>query len=80
MTNDEYYAELRAIAQTLRAAGREAERHLTPTLRDETPDWLLERLDATLRANEAAAGEVARFIREDRSGYVPPAYVGDEGE
>jgi len=53
---------------------------LTLTLRDETPDWLLERLDATLRANEAAAGEVARFIREDRSGYVPPAYVGDEGE
>lgn len=81
MDNDGYYARLRALAQTLRQAGREAARDLTPELRDETPEWLLERLDSTLRAIEATAGEVGRFIREDRaSGYTAaPSNYGDEG-
>lgn len=66
-TSDEhYYAELRAIARVLRAAGHEAESHLTPGLRDESPDWLLERLDSVLRAIEAATTDVARFIQADR--------------
>lgn len=68
MDNDEYYAALRAMAQTLRLAGQEVARGLTPALRDETPDWLLERLDGALRALDATAGEIGRFIREDRTG------------
>ncbi len=74
MDNDDYYARLRALAQTLRQAGREVARGLSPALRDETPDWLLERLDGTLRAIETTAGEVGRFIREDRAGaYSEPS-------
>ncbi len=83
MDNDDYYAQLRALAQTLRQAGREVGRGLTPALRDETPDWLLERFDGALRAIEATAGEVGRFIREDRTGgYTAPLpeYAGDEDE
>jgi len=70
-TDAAYYAQLRAVAQTLRAAGQEAARLLTPGLRDDTPDWLLERIDGAVRAVEAAAGDVGRFIREDRLGYAP---------
>jgi len=82
LDNDDYYAQLRALAQTLRQAGREVERGLTPALREETPDWLLERLDGALRAIETTAGEVGRFIREDRTGgyTAPPAYAGDDVE
>jgi len=83
MDNGEYYAQLRALARTLRQAGHEVTRGLTPALRDETPDWLLERLDGTLRAIEATAGEVGRFIREDRAGVhtASPDYGGaaDDG-
>lgn len=71
MTDEELYAELRGAAQTLSQARREAARHLTPEVRDETPDWLLERLDAALRAVEAAAAGVGRFIREERAGPAP---------
>lgn len=71
MTDEELYAELRSAAQTLDAARREATRHLTPPVRDETPDWLLERLDAALRAIDAAAAGVGRFIREERAGPAP---------
>jgi hypothetical protein len=80
MTDEEYYAELRLVAQTLRAAGQEAARHLTPAARDQTPEWLMERLEAALRAIEAAAGAVGRFIHEDRLGTVvePPPWYGDE--
>jgi hypothetical protein len=80
MTDEEYYAELRLVAQTLRAAGQEAEQHLTPLVRDETPEWLMERLEAALRAIDAAAGAVGRFIREDRMGSVaePPLWYGSE--
>ncbi len=80
MDNDEYYAQLRSLARTLRQAGREAARELTSALRDETPDWLLERLDGTLRAIEATADEVGRFIREDRAGVytAPPMPYGDD--
>ena len=70
-TDEAYYAQLRAVAQTLREAGQEAVRLLTPGLRDDTPDWLLERIDGAVRAAEAAAGDVGRFIREDRTGYAP---------
>ncbi len=81
MDNDDYYARLRALARTLRQAGREAARGLTPEVRDETPDWLLERLDGTLRAIEATAGEIGRFIREDRAGvYTTPTTAPDYGE
>ena len=80
MTDEELYGELRAAAQTLRLARQETARHLADDVRDETPDWLLERLDGALRAMDAAAGEVGRFIREDRSGVVPGAAIdyGDE--
>lgn len=80
MTNDEYYAELRAVAQTLRVAAHEAERRLTAEVRDESPEWLLERLDAAVRAANTAAGEVGRFIREDRTGPLPAPfnYGGEE--
>ena len=71
MTDEELYAELRSSAQTLSAARREAAGHLTPAVRDETPDWLLERLDAALRAVDAAAAGVGRFIREERAGPAP---------
>jgi hypothetical protein len=80
LDNDDYYAQLRALAQTLRQAGREVERGLTPALRDETPDWLLERLDGALRAIEMTAGEVGRFIREDRTGAYPAPLEYDNGD
>ena len=82
LDNDDYYAQLRALAQTLRQASREVERGLTPALRDETPDWLLERLDGALRAIETTAGDIGRFIREDRTGGYTvslPEYS-DEGD
>jgi hypothetical protein len=80
MTDEEYYAELRLVAQTLRAAGQEAARHLTPAVHDQTPEWLVERLEAALRAIEAAAGAVGRFIREDRLGAAAetPPWNGSE--
>jgi len=67
ISDDHYYAELKAIAQVLGAAGREAETRLTQALRDESPDWLLERLDSALRAIAAATTDIARFIQEDRA-------------
>jgi hypothetical protein len=81
MDDEEYYAELRAVAQSLATARREAARRLTAALRDETPDWLLERLDGALRAIDAAERDVGRFIREDRAGIsaAPPLDVDDEG-
>jgi hypothetical protein len=80
VTDEEYYAELRLVAQTLRAAGQQAAGHLTPVVRDQTPEWLIERLEAALRAIEAAAGAVGRFIREDLMGSVaePPPWYGSE--
>lgn len=78
-SDEEYYAALRAVAQSLAAARREAEQRLTPTLRDESPDWLLERLDVALRAIDAAERDVGRFIREDRAGISPaPSPFGDD--
>ncbi len=67
ISDDHYYAELKAIAQVLGAAGREAGLRLTPALRDESPDWLLEGLDSALRAITTAATDIARFIQEDRA-------------
>ncbi len=80
MDDEEYYAELRAMAQSLAVARREAIRRLTPALRDETPDWLLERLDAALRAIDAAERDVGRFIREDRAGMTPAPPLPDDAE
>ena len=67
------------MAQSLRAARHDVRPRLTPQLRAETPDWLLERLDTALRAIELASGEVGRFIREDRAGYTAPP-VREDGE
>ncbi|HZS90544.1 MAG TPA: hypothetical protein VFE42_24005 [Chloroflexota bacterium] len=78
MTDEELYAELRAAVQVLRLARQDAQRHVTSAVRDETPDWLLERLDAALRAIDSCADDVSRFIREDRSGAVTPTISEDE--
>jgi hypothetical protein len=80
LDDEEYYAELRALAQSLAAARREAARRLTPELRDETPDWLLERLDAALRAIDAAERDVGRFIREDRAGISSALPIEDDAD
>jgi hypothetical protein len=77
MTDEELYAELRAAVQVLRLARQDAQSHLTSAVRDQTPDWLLERLDAAIRAIDSCAGDVARFIHEDRTGTAAP-YVQEE--
>jgi hypothetical protein len=78
MTDEELYAELRAAVQVLRLARQDAQAHLTSAVRDQTPDWLLERLDAALRDIDGCAGDVARFIHEDRTGTATPYVVEDE--
>lgn len=74
--NEEYYAALRQVAATLRSAANDARAILSDQMRDETPDWLLERIDGICRTIESAAGDVGRFIREDRAGTIGAAPTG----